>query len=70
MFHNLWTFIKKQIVTDVPDETDACLDCGVADCFASQYDTCFYRLTCLRHVTLSNNDSDAKVATEGTCINV
>ena len=40
----LHDFIKKHIVAEVPDEFEACLDCGAVRCSAERWDACPNRL--------------------------
>jgi hypothetical protein len=41
MLREAWrAFVSKHIVAHVPDETAACLDCGVVQCLNSKYETC------------------------------
>ena len=44
MLGKMWLFLKKQIVTDAPDELSACLDCGVSECREGRFQTCPNRL--------------------------
>ena len=37
-------FIEHQLVSDVPDEMGACIECNVARCSSHEYDSCPYRL--------------------------
>jgi len=41
----LRTFFNTQIVTSVPDEMSACLDCGAIHCANDKFRGCPYRLS-------------------------
>lgn len=45
MLGELWTWMKRHLVEDVPDDMAACLDCLNLDCQVSRYETCVNRLT-------------------------
>ena len=40
----IWKFVRQQIVSDVPAEMGACLECNTVTCARDKYDTCPYRL--------------------------
>jgi hypothetical protein len=42
---NMWAFVKKYIVDELPVEMTACADCADIDCRDQQYLTCRVRLT-------------------------
>lgn len=44
MFSKVRSFVRTHVIDDVPDEIDACLDCGVVQCLDSRYDCCPHRL--------------------------
>ncbi|HBK09460.1 MAG TPA: hypothetical protein DDZ81_26960 [Acetobacteraceae bacterium] len=44
MLRKLWAWASSQIVTDVPAEISACLDCGQVQCLDSQFRNCPNRL--------------------------
>jgi hypothetical protein len=44
MFGRLWSYIKKQVIADVPNEIAACLDCDVPDCPGAKLMSCRVRL--------------------------
>jgi hypothetical protein len=45
MLRAVWmTFVRKNLVDDVPDEMAACLDCDAMQCLNGEYETCPTRL--------------------------
>jgi hypothetical protein len=44
MLQRFLAFLKRQIVTDVPDEIAACMECGVSQCVESKFRDCPNRL--------------------------
>jgi hypothetical protein len=44
MRRKLWTFVRRHLVDDVPDEMSACLECGAVQCRQDKYETCPNRL--------------------------
>ena len=44
MLARLWSFLNRQIVTEVPAELSACLDCGRVQCDTGTFDVCPTRL--------------------------
>jgi hypothetical protein len=44
MLGRIWSFLSKQVVTDVPDELSACMECGVTQCPDDRFRTCPRRL--------------------------
>jgi len=44
MFSAIWSLVRNWIVTDVPNEMDACLDCNAMQCTDDQYASCPHRL--------------------------
>jgi hypothetical protein len=44
MFATLWTWIIRKLSSEVPEELDACLDCGVISCDEDRFRNCPNRL--------------------------
>ena len=44
MWEKLQNVIRQHIVSDVPIEMEACLECGAVQCLDGKYQTCQYRL--------------------------
>lgn len=44
MLKRLWAWASSQVVTDVPAEISACLDCGKVQCVESEFRYCPNRL--------------------------
>ncbi len=44
MSDRIRTFVSRHIVTEVPSELSACLDCGLEQCTTQQWKTCPARL--------------------------
>jgi hypothetical protein len=44
MFQRFLAFLTRQIVTDVPDEIAACMECGVDQCVEAKFRNCPNRL--------------------------
>lgn len=40
MFRWFQSFINREVVADVPAESDRCLDCGKLDCTEDEYQAC------------------------------
>jgi hypothetical protein len=44
MFKRFMAFLTRHIVTDVPDEIAACMECGVTQCVEGKFRNCPNRL--------------------------
>jgi hypothetical protein len=44
MFQRLLAFLTRHIVTEVPDEIAACIDCGAIQCVEGKFRNCPNRL--------------------------
>jgi hypothetical protein len=44
MLRKLWAWASTQVVTDVPAEISACLDCGKVQCVEAEFRNCPNRL--------------------------
>ncbi len=44
MFKRFLAFLTRQIVTDVPDELAACMECGISQCVDRKFRRCPNRL--------------------------
>ena len=43
MLRRLGTFIRRELIADVPAEMDLCLDCGKLECSEGEFQTCVRR---------------------------
>jgi hypothetical protein len=63
MIHRLWSFFSRHIVTDVPDEISACMECDATQCRDDRFRTCPNRLAqaaALRALR-AGDDQDSRV---------
>ncbi len=66
MRNTLWTFLKRHLVGEVPDEMASCLECNAVQCTDDQYLTCPNRLARLAALNaIQPSDSHRPTETEG-----
>ncbi|MFL5284842.1 MAG: hypothetical protein ACJ8AW_28690 [Rhodopila sp.] len=60
MFGRLRAFIEKHILTEVPSELSACLDCGIEQCLNKDWETCPNRLSRAKALTALDQAAAAR----------
>ncbi|MDR3533742.1 MAG: hypothetical protein P4L90_24670 [Rhodopila sp.] len=61
MFAYLRTIVRRHIVSEVPDELSACLDCGAVQCLETEFRTCPTRLARATALDALQPPSDRKL---------
>jgi hypothetical protein len=58
MFERVVAFLTKQIVTEVPDEIAACMECGAIQCVEGKFRKCPNRLARVAALKAMRTDGD------------
>jgi hypothetical protein len=58
MFARFLAFLTRQIVTDVPDEIAACMECGAIQCVEGKFRNCPNRLERVAALKAMRSDGD------------
>jgi len=61
MFDRLRAFLTRQIVTEVPDEIAACMECGAIQCVEGKFRNCPNRLARVAALKAMRTDDDQQV---------
>jgi hypothetical protein len=65
MLNWLRTFFNTHIITTVPDELSACMDCGAVQCSNDKFQGCPYRLSRAASLRAARSGEAANAAARG-----